>query len=135
MNNINPLHIGLLLVVVIMFLFFRLNGAKLELAEAKSDYKISEKLAVEVSSLKSVYADKKRVKKALDRLLLSTTLKSANLSIKRSKKSIKISSKSMSAAKLNYLMGKILNASYNVTLLKIKKLSEERAEIVMEIKW
>ena len=135
MNNINPLHIGALLGVIILFLFFKLNGVQSEFLEAKKDYKESEKLAVEVSSLKSVYGDKKKIKRELERLLLNSTLKSVHFNIKRSKNSFKLGVKSISAVKLNYLMGKVLNASYNITFLKIKKLSEAKAELEMEIKW
>ena len=135
MNSVNPLHIGGLIAVVILFLFFKLSGAKLELVEATRDYKASEKLAVEVSALKSVYGNKKRVKKSLNRIFTSAILKPAKLLIQRNKNSIKISTKSISAKRVNYLMGKVLNGAYNITLLKIKRLSEEKAELEMEIKW
>jgi len=135
MNNVNPLHIGALLTVVILFLFFKFSGVKEELIEAKSDFKESEKLAVEVSSLKSVYANKTKTKKALERVLANRTLKTADLSVKHSKSGVKISAKSIDTSSLNYLMGKVLNGSYNITLLKIKKLSETKASIEMEIKW
>ena len=133
MNQINPLHIGALLAVIILFLFFQLSGVKSELKEAKSDYKSSEKLAVDLSSLKSVYADKKKSTKSLERILNQSSIKMAKLTIKRQKKSMKISSKSVSAKLINSLMGKILNGSYNVTKLKIKKLSETKASLDLEI--
>ena len=65
MNQVNPLHIGALLLVVIMFLFFKLSGVKEELAQAKENYRTSEKLAVNVSALKNVYANKKKTQNAL----------------------------------------------------------------------
>jgi len=135
MNQINPLQIGALLVVVIAFLFFKLHGVKAELVEATESYKMSEKLAVEVSSLKSVYANKKKTKNAINRILAQGSLRAAALDIKRNKKSIKISSKSIETKALNSLMGKILNGSYNVTTLKIKRLSETKASLDMEIQW
>jgi biopolymer transport protein ExbD len=135
MNQVNPLHIVALLIVIITFLFFKLSGVKDELREAKSSYKDSEKLAVELSGLKDVYADKKRVKRSLDRILSVSSLKSANLDIKRDRSFIRISSKSMDIRALNYLMGKILNGSYNIVKLKIKRLSDEKASLNLEIKW
>ena len=135
MNQINPLQIGALLVVLIAFLFFKLHGVKAELVEANASYKMSEKLAVEVSSLKSVYANKKKTKNAINRILAHGSLKTAALDVKRNKKSIKISSKSIETKALNSLMGKILNGSYNVTNLKIKRLSETKASLEMEIQW
>jgi len=135
MNQINPLQIGALLVVVIAFLFFKLHGVKSELVEATTSYKQSEKLAVEVSSLKAVYANKKKTKNAINRILAQGSLRTAALDVKRNKKSIKISSKSIETKALNSLMGKILNGSYNITTLKIKRLSETKASLDMEIQW
>jgi len=135
MNQINPLQIGALLVVIIAFLFFKLDGVKSELVEATASYKESEKLAVEVSSLKAVYANKKKTKNAINRILAQGSLREASLDVKRNKKSIKISSKSIETKALNSLMGKILNGSYNVTTLKIKRLSETKASLDMEIQW
>jgi hypothetical protein len=135
MNKINPLQIGALLIIIILFLLFKLSGLKTELAEVNENYKKSEKLAIDLSSLKSVYANKKKIKSAINRILSQRSLKSANLEIKQEKKFIKISSKSIDTAALNSLMGKVLNGSYNITNLKIKKLSETKASLMMEIKW
>ena len=135
MNQVNPLQIGTLLAVVIAFLFFKLHGVKSELVEATQSYKMSEKLAVEVSSLKAVYANTKKTKNALNRILAQGSLRAAALDVKRNKKNIKISSKSIETKALNSLMGKILNGSYKITNLKIKRLSETKASLEMEIKW
>lgn len=135
MNQINPLHIGALLVVVIAFLFFTLSGMKTEMVEESELYEKSEKLAVELSSLKAVYANKKKTKRAIDRILSQSSLKSASLEVKHEKSSVRISSKGMDTKALNSLMGKVLNGSYNITELKIKKLSETKASLRMEIKW
>jgi len=135
MNQINPLHIGALLLVIILFLFFKLNGIKEEFIEAKQEYKMSEKLALNVSSLKSIYGDKKKTENALRRILRQSLLKSANFNLKETKDSIKISSKSINAQTLNFFMGKILNGTFNIALLKIKKLSKTTASLEMEIRW
>jgi len=135
MNQVNPLHIGALLLVLIMFLFFKLSGIKEELVQVKQEYAASKKLAVDVTSLKAVYANKKKTQNAIERILRQSSLKSASFNLKKEKKSIKISSQSMDAKVLNSFMGKILNGSYNITLLKIKKLSDTTASLEMEIQW
>jgi len=135
MNQLNPLHIGILLLSIVAFAIFKLSSIKTELVEEDIAFKNSEKLAVKLSGLKSVYADKKKIKKSLNRILHSATLSHANLNIKESKKSIKIVSKSIDALALNYLMGKILNSAYRISDIKIKKLSEEKASLNLEIKW
>jgi len=134
MNQVNPLHIGALLGVVILFLFFQLSSAKADLKIADKEYKSSEKLAVDLNSLKAVYADKKKIKKALERIFAQSSIKQAKLTISRERKSIKVSSKSVETKVLNSLMGKLLNGSYNITSLKIKKLSETKASLSLEIK-
>lgn len=133
MNQINPLHIGTLLGVFILFLFFQLTSVKEELKEADKSYKVSEKLAVDLSSLKSVYADKKKSKVGIKHILNQPLIKQAKLTINMNKKSIYISSKSVSAKVLNSLMGKLLNSTYKITSLKIKKLDETKASLNMEV--
>ena len=135
MNNINPLHITALLVAIIFFSLLKLSSAKDDLAEAKQSYKESEKLAVNVRSIKDVYADKNKVRKAIDRVLKQSSLKNANLEIKRSKTSIKIDAKKITTYSLNALMSKILNGSYNITQLKIKRVDKTHASLKLEIKW
>jgi len=135
MNQLNPLHIGAFLLVLILFLFFKLSGIKEELLQAKQDYKVSKNLAVDLSSLKSVYENKKKTQDALERILRQRSLKSASFNFKKEKNSIKINSQSIDAQALNSFMGKILNGSYDITLLKIKKLNKTTASLEMEIQW
>ena len=135
MNQINPLQIGGLLLVVILFLFFKLSGVQSEIVEADQSFKKSEKLALDVSALKNVYADKKRTQERLEKIFSNRKLHTANLKIKKQKKLVKVSSESIDSSALNYLMGKVLNDSYNITTLKIKQLSKEKASLEMEIKW
>jgi len=135
MNQVNPIHIGAFLLVLILFLLFKLSGIKEELVEVKQDYKVSKKLAVNVSSLKSVYENKKKTQEAIERILRQSSLKSASFNLKKEKKSIKISSKSIDTQALNSFMGKILNGSYDISLLKIKKLSQTTSSLELEIIW
>jgi hypothetical protein len=135
MNQINPLHVGVLFVVLLAYLFFTLGEIKSEFEDEKALYLESEKLAVELSGLKDVYADKKKTQKSIERLLSQSSLKSANFTVKKDKKSISVSSKSIDAKVLNSLMGKVLNGSYNVSQLQIKRLSKTKASLEMEIKW
>lgn len=135
MNRLNPLHIGLLLIVILLFLSSKLIESKTEFLEAKNSYNETQKVAITLSALKKVYADKQRLKKSLYRILQLSSLRSADI-LKTTKKSeIILSSKSMEKKALNSLMGKILNANFNIKILKIKKLSDKKASLYMEIKW
>jgi len=135
MSRVNPLHIALLLLIVIAFLLFKLEGLTEELQEAKALYRSSEKLAVELRALKSVYANSNKSRAAINRILSQRSLQSTKFDIKRTKKSIIIGAKSIETAALNSLMGKILNGSYNITQLKIDKRSDTKAALTMEIQW
>jgi len=135
MNRLNPLHIGALLIVVLLFISSKLVESKNQLLEAKISYQETQRVAIELSDLKKVYADKKRLKKSLYKILQLSSLRSANI-VKTTKKSeIILSSKSMEKKALNSLLGKILNANFNIKILKIKKLSDKKASLYMEIKW
>jgi len=135
MKRINPLHIGLLLVVILLFLIVQLNSTKSDLQDVSNEYASTKQLVSKLSSLKSIYGDKNKIKKALKKVLDQKSLKSANITEKSTKKGIALSSPSMSKKALDTLMSKILNGSYNVSKLKIKKLSDEKVSLDMEIKW
>ncbi len=125
MNRINPLYLGLLLVALLIFISLKLSGAKDELLMAKEAYKESAKLSLELSELKKVYTQK----------LNLSSLNSSDLVKKTTKSGMIISSSSMDIKLLNSLMSKVLNGAYNISELKIKKLSETKVSLYMEIKW
>lgn len=135
MKNINPLHIGVLLVMILLFSLFKLSDAKSELEETSSEYLSTKEVVNKLSSLKTVYGDKEKVKKSLQRILSLGSLKSAKISEKSTKSGVELSSASMDKQALDSLMGKLLNGSYNIDKLRIKKLSDEKASFDMEIKW
>ncbi|NOR57771.1 MAG: hypothetical protein GQ474_04535 [Sulfurimonas sp.] len=125
MNRINPLYLGLFLIVLLLFVSFKLSSAKGELSEAKEAYKESSKLSTELSGLKKVYSKKVNL----------SSLKSASVVQKRTKTGVILSSAVMSSKELNALMSRVLNGAYNITELKIKKLSPTKASLHLEIKW
>ncbi len=135
MNRINPIHIGILLVVILVFLAVRLGTLKTELAEAKSEYKKTEQMASKLVGLKKAYGEKNGVKKSIKKVLSLPQLRSAKIEQKVKKSSIVISSVKMDKNALNSLMGKLLNGAYNISSFKVKKLSQNSASFEMEIKW
>jgi len=135
MSRINPLHIIGLLVVVLLFFMMKLGGAKDELEHAKESYKETLKIATQLNGLKGVYADNKRVKKSLNRLLRQPSLTQANIQKKFTATGVILSSDGMGKKALNSLMGKLLNGSYNIYSFKIKRLTKDSASLKMEIKW
>lgn len=135
MNRVNPLYIGILLLLILAFVSFKLSEVKSDLKDAKDDYKKTLILAIDLSSLKEVYADKAKLKESLQRILKQPYLRSSNIVQVFKDSGATISSQSIDIDALNLLMGKILNASFNVVSLDIKKLSDTNASLDMEIKW
>jgi len=135
MNQINPIYLGLLLVVFLFLSIFKLDEQRTELLEAKQSYKTTQKLTSELKDLKNLYSSKVKIKRELQRILNNPILKASLLVNKFSSSGVKISSKSMDFNALNKLMGKVLNASYNISSMKIKKLSDTKVSLSMEIKW
>ena len=135
MNRINPLYIGISLSVLLIFVFFKLNSATDQYYDAKESYKETLLLANELNGLNKIYSNSSKTKKNLKKILRHSTLKKAEIKQKITKSSIKISSQSMNIQSLNFLMGKLLNGTYQIQSLKIKQLSELRVSLEMEIKW
>ncbi len=135
MNRINPIHIGIFLVVVLAFLAMKLGSVKSELEEAKSEYKKTEQIASKLVGLKKAYGEKNEVKTSIRKILSLSPLRSANIEQKVKKSSIVISSVKIDKNALNSLMGKLLNGAYNISSFKVKKLSQNSASFEMEIKW
>ena len=135
MRAINPLYIGLLFVSILAISIFSLNSAKSDLSDAKESFSKTLKIANELSGLKKAYANKTFSQKSLQKILAQRVLKEVQLDAKFKKNSVFLQSKEIDKKALNFLMSKILNGTYNVTSMKIKKLSESKASFEMEIKW
>jgi len=135
MNQLNPLHVGVLLLVILAFSFFKLDEAKKELFHIQQKYKETENIARELKALKAVYANKQKTKHTLEKILSQSSFRRANIHMKKSKKVISISGSSLEYKVLNSFMGKILNGNFNIIKLKIKKLNDTQAHLDMEIQW
>ena len=135
MSRINPIHVAIVLIVILLFLVMSLGSVKSELVQAKSEYRQTEDIASKIVGLKGAYGDKKEVKKSLKKLLTLSQLRSAKIEHKIKNNSIVLSSNSMDKNALNTLMGKLLNKAYNITAFKIKKQSQNSVSFEMEIAW
>ena len=135
MSRLNPVYIGVFLLLLLIFFSFKLSDAKKELINEKEIYIQTKKLSSNLSELKKTYANKTKAEKSLQRIFKINSLKSANIKLNKKKTGINISSDAIEVNALNSLMSKLLNTSYNITLLKVKRLSDTKASLQMEIKW
>lgn len=135
MNRINPLFIIALLFIIFVFSLLQVNTVKEEFLESKALYAQTLELSSKLESLGAIYSDKKTVKKSLSRILRQRTLGSANIKQTVSSSKILLSSSKMDKIALNSLMSKIVNGSYNLTSLEIKKLKDGYVSFKMSISW
>ena len=135
MNRINPLYTIALLVTILIVGIFKLQNTRSELKELKKSYKETKTLSTELSMLKAQYKNSSKIKISLRNILKNPILKSSLLDYSFKKSSLFINSKSIDINALNFLMSKILNASYQINKLDIKKLDDKTASFKMEIKW
>lgn len=135
MNRINPIHITILLLMILLFLAYKLDAGKNELKENKESYKITKNMVIELTSLKDTYTNKINIKKSLQRILGNSFLRSSKIIKKFKNSAVTISSEGMDIKALNLLMNKLINNSYDITSLNIKRLSDRYVSLKMEIKW
>ena len=135
MNRLNPLYLGIFLLLLLLFFAIKLIDAKKELHQEKILYEKTLKIALDTSALKKAFADKEREKKEVLHILSNPVLKSAGIQKEMTNSGIRISSKNMDIKALNFLMGKILNTTLNITMLKIKRINENKSTLEVKIKW
>jgi len=135
LNRINPLHLIILLLVSILFLFFQLTKIQSDLHEEEEAYKHSEQIAKELVAYKKFYGDKQRIKKSLKMILAQGSLKKAKIQTKESSRGITIMSKSIDLYALNSLMSKLFNGAYPIKNLQIKRIDNKNASLRLEIQW
>ena len=125
MNRFNPLYLVFLLIALLLFLTYQLSNVKTDLTQGKEAYIDCVKLSTELSGLKNAYSIK----------LNLSSIKSASLIQKIDEYGMTISSNSMDVKDLNCLMRKLLNGAYNISTLNIKRISDTKVTLYLEIKW
>lgn len=135
MNRINPIHIVILLTIVLSVVIYQLNLSKSELEENKESFKTTQAVATKLVSLKDVYADQTKIKQSLQRVLNDASIRSAEVDTKFKTTSLSINAHSIDLKTLNLLLSKLLNAAYIIDSMKVKRLSDTKADLQMEIRW
>lgn len=135
MNRINPVYIVALLTILLSLVVYKLDAAKSELEENKASFKTTQELARKLVSLKNVYADQTKIKQSLQRVLNDPSLSSADLDTKFKTASVSINAQGIDLRRLNLLLGKLLNTAYVVESMRLKSVSDTKADLQMEIRW
>jgi hypothetical protein len=124
MIRVNPSYIGIFLGALLILFAFSLNQAHNQYYEAQSQYKESLKLATQLKSLKQLYS----------RRFSISTRAYPSVTKKTNGGKTTLTSKEITLQNLNSLMGKILNSTYRIESLQIKKLNDTKASFEMSIK-
>ena len=135
MNQINPIHILVILIVVVFLFFVKLGQVKNELQVAQNSYNETLEMVTKIKGLKTIYSAKEQTKKALQRVLRQPSLSHANIEKKETNYNIVITSRSIDKKALDSLMSKVLNGVYKINLIDIRRVSNEKASLKLEIKW
>jgi hypothetical protein len=135
MSRVNPLYLLALFSVLFLLSLYTLMSVKQEQIALKHSYQSAKILANDLQALQTIYTQKNEQQKRLDALLKSTQLKDANF-IKEQKKSLwHVTSSAISQKELEFFLNKILNESYPVKSLTIKREQSQKARIDVEIQW
>ncbi|SFV75502.1 hypothetical protein MNB_SM-3-57 [hydrothermal vent metagenome] len=134
MNRINPLHIISLLVVILFFSYFQLSKVKQDITIIQKELQKRTDIALELVALKKVY-NKKQLLRKLSYILQIRAIKQANIQTTYHKSGVTLQAKTITLIPLNLLMKKLLNNSFNIKKIKIKKLDDKKATMEVEIKW
>ncbi|MBD3823339.1 MAG: hypothetical protein IE916_02380 [Epsilonproteobacteria bacterium] len=135
MKKINPLYIVALLLITLGFGVFKLSQNKSALQEEQQAYAKTLELATKLKAYKEIYDKQEMAKRSLDGILKQNLL--ADAKIVRSDKGTQttLSSDAIELRALDFLTGKLLNATYEIKKLKIERIDETKARFSMEIAW
>lgn len=135
MNQINPIHILAFLIVVLFLLFVKLGQTNNALQTEQNAYDKTSALVTKLKALQNIYDAKAQTKKALERILRQPMLVSADVEQKTRGDLTVLTLKSIDKRALDFLMSKILNAPFNITQLDIERVSDEKANVTLELQW
>ena len=133
MRKLNPLYVVALLLVGVVFTQYELYRAKSSLEENYKIYKENKEIAVKLKTLKKEYATNHIL--ALMKMLDSKRFADAHFHLQKKSHSLKVTSKSISLKDLNYLFSKLLNGNFPVSGFEIIRLSQDKAQLKLELRW
>ena len=131
--KINPLYIGMLLVVALLFVVYQLHESKTQLRESKQALIKVEAMAEEIDALKRAWDSPKTTTSALQRLLKAPQLKSANIQQTKKQGLIILKSKKANFKAANYFFVKLFNGAYILQKFEIKRLDDASLSFHVEI--
>jgi hypothetical protein len=132
-KQINPLYIALLLVAALLFVGVKLYQANDAHKTAQASLQQTETMAKRIVTLKKEWDDKRKSYASLQRLLKASLLRNSGVTLQKKSGRVLVSAKQLDKKALDYLMNKLLNGTYTVTKMKIKRLDTTQASFYAEV--
>lgn len=132
--KINPLYLGLLLVMGLIFSIYQLDKSKEQLHESKAALLKVEAMADEIDALKRAWASPKTTISAINRILKAPQLKSANIQKSKKRGHITLKSKKANLKATNYFFVKLFNGAFILEKFEVKRLDDESVSFSVEIR-
>ena len=133
MRQLNPLYLLGFSLFLLILVLFKLGESKENQHYVKEQYEKTNTLALNIVALKKSWSIGKKNKVKLEKLLRSGVLRDADISKKYKRDSVRIDAASLNYKQSQYLMNKLLNESFVIKSMKLKRLDEEVLSLRMEI--
>lgn len=134
MRQINPLYIVLLLCVVLFFVLFKLMQTKTQLHEVQSSFHKTKEMVHSIVELRDNWDNQKRTKNAISRILKSSMLSDTQILQKEKRGMIELHAYSMDAKSAGYLISRLLNETFLIKTMQIRRLSKDQLSLDVEIR-
>jgi hypothetical protein len=120
--------------MALLFSVYQLDASKQQLRDSKMSLIKVEEMAEEIDALKQAWDNPKTTTTALNRLLKSPQLKSANIQKVKKRGLIILSSKKADLKATNYFFVKLFNSAFILQKFSVKRLDDENVSFRVEIK-
>ncbi len=134
MKQINPLYIILLLVVILFVVLFKLMQTKAELHEVHNSFYENKEMVHDIVNLRQSWDNQKATKNTLTRILKSSQLRNVGVVQRVKRDQIELHSSSLDAKSASYLINRLLNETFVIKSMKIRRISKEHASLDVEIR-
>lgn len=135
MNRVNPLHVTVLLLIIIVFLFTKILNIQSDIAKERQAFVKNQHIAKKLYAYKKLYVNNQQSRESLKKFFSQKSLKQTKLKLLYHDNTLGIITKSISLDSLNALISKILNTGYRIKLIEIEQIDETHAKVHMEIIW
>ena len=133
MSRINPLYLVAFMLMMLFFVFFKLEESKSNQKQVREDFEKTNTLALDIVSLKKSWDLGSKNKAKLEKVLKASALRGVDIDKKYKRDSVTLSIKSLNHKHSEYLLNKLLNDSFEIKSMEIKRLNADGVSMKMEI--